>query len=140
MPVLDTSMWVEMQSREIGIPSQILPPGAQIPARNGKLRKVIMYRFYRKDIASKTPFNMRSAGPIRDKVRQTSQEFIRRFRNTSRQLPVHHIEEVTSEFCQDLKIGGFTSQFIAILLRSATIGYARMVKADIEGEVSLNRP
>ena len=105
MPVLDTSMWVELQSREMGIPSQIMPPGTQIPARNGKLKRVVMYRFYRKEIASKTPFNMRSAGPVKDKVQQTSQEYIRRFRNTSRQLPISHIEEVIEEFSQDLKRG-----------------------------------
>ena len=132
MPVLDTSMWVELQSRELGIPSQILPPGTQIPARNGKLKRVVMYRFYRKEIASKTSFNMRSAGPVKDKVQQTSQEYLRRFRNTSRQLPDHHIEEVMSEIHKDLKRGGFTSQFIANSLRSATTGYMRMVKADLD--------
>ena len=78
MPVLDTTMWVDQQEREFRIPKEIVPQGMHLPIKNGRLKQVIMYIFYRKSIANKTPFNMRSAGPVRDKVAQVSQEFLRR--------------------------------------------------------------
>ena len=98
MPVLDTSMWVDWQTRELGIPEEIIPSDIKLPVKSGQLKKVVMYRFYRKTIANKTPFNSRSAGPLKDKIQQVSQEFVRRFRNTSRQLPVDHIHEVNTDF------------------------------------------
>ena len=68
MPVLDTSMWVDWQTRELGIPEEIIPSDIKLPVKSGQLKKVVMYRFYRKTIANKTPFNSRSAGPLKDKI------------------------------------------------------------------------
>ena len=123
-------------------PSQrVWGPQSDCPTRRPtQLKEVIHYKFYRKDIANKTPFTSRSAGPQKDKIQQVSQEFIRRFRNTSRQLQVNHINEVISNFCQDLKRGGFDHTFISTSLRAATAGYLKMVRADLKGEIPMNRP
>ena len=40
----------------------------------------------------------------------------------------------------DLKRGGFDVPFIQTSLRSAVIGWSKMVKADIKGETPINRP
>ena len=85
---------------------------SNIPDKFGQLKTVLLYKFCRKEIASKTPFNAMSASPIKDKIQQISQELIRRFRNTSRELEVSHIEQVTTEFCADLKRGGFDDSTI----------------------------
>merc|ERR1711954_359504 len=126
MPVLDMTMWIQTQSRQVGIPEEIRPPDTEIPDRVGQLVKVIMYKFYRKDIANKVPFNARSAGPIKDKIQQVSQDFLRRFRNTSRMLPTSHINQVMEEFCVDLKRGGFHAPLIQTSLRSAIVGWSKM--------------
>ena len=104
------------------------------------MKQVILYKFYRKEISNKTPFNARSAAPIKDKIQQVSQEFLRRYRNTSRLLHPHHINRIQSDFCQDLKRGGFDHKFITTSLRAATIGYIKMVRADLKGEIPMNRP
>ena len=109
MPVLDTTMWIQTQARQIGVPAEIRPPDTEIPDRIGQLKQVIVYKFYRKDIANKIPFNVKSACPMKDKIQQVSQEFIRRFRNTSMMLPTSQINQVIEDFCVDLKRGGLMS-------------------------------
>ena len=87
MPVLDTQVWVGTQIREWSLPKCLIPDGVELPTKHGPLKQIILYQFYRKAIANHTPFNSRAAYPERDRISTISQDFIRRFKNTSRELP-----------------------------------------------------
>ena len=75
----------------------------------------------------------RTALPEGCKISSASQEFIRRYKYTSRLLPPKEIEKVISDYASDLKRGGFTSDWIANALNSATTGYLRMVDNENQG-------
>ena len=140
MPALDTQVWVGTQIREWSLPKCLIPDGVELPTKHGPLKQIILYQFYRKAIANRTPFNSRAAYPERDKISTISQEFIRRFKNTSRELPKSVLESVVKEFCQDLMRGGFTNKFISTCLQAAAKGYTNMLKLDITGQQPVNRP
>ena len=110
------------------------------PCKHGVLQRIILYKLYRKLIANRIPFNSRAAYPQKDRIQMISQEFIRRFKNTSRELPKFHIEEIVREFCQDLQRGGFNNKFISTCLESASKGYMKMVRLELEGTQPVNRP
>ena len=77
MPVLDTQVWVGTQARQYGAPKEIMPNEVKLPIRIGKMQQVISYKFERKEISNKIPFNAKSAAPIKDKIQQISQEFVK---------------------------------------------------------------
>ena len=133
-------IWIGRQNRSLGVPSSILEPGTTLPELTGHLSNIIMYKFYRKPMATRTPLHHRSAVPEKDKVQTAVNEIIRRFKNTSRSLEVTHIEEVISEYCNDLQRGGFSPKWTKTVLEAAAKGYARMVTAEMKDGSPINRP
>ena len=67
-------------------------------------------------------------------------EFHRRYRNNSRDLPAQDLEEVVKRYVQDLKRGGFRDTWIKNALQAASVGYGRLIKAETEGGRKINRP
>ena len=63
MPVLDTQLWVGMPNRTWDIPQDIFPDQNTLPINPNDLKPVILYSFYKKEIATKTPMNSRTAVP-----------------------------------------------------------------------------
>ena len=53
----------------------------------GKVRKVVLHSFYRKAMAKKTLVSRRIASPDKLLVTTVSYEFMRRYKNMSRDLP-----------------------------------------------------
>ena len=117
MAVLDTQMWVGLPAREWGVPNQILPEEEQKPERAGALKPLILFKFYRKEVSNKMPMNARSAAPDKQQIQTATQEFIRRYKNTSRSLPKSHIEEILADYACDLQRGGFTTSWILESMR-----------------------
>ena len=140
MLVLDTQMWVGLPSREWGVPKEILDEGTQLPIKSDVLKPIVLYKFYRKSISNPTPMNSRTAAPKKQQVQTATQEFIRRLKLTSRRLPTHHIEEILAEYSCDLKRGGYTSAWVKESMKSALIGYSRMVRNELQGICPVNRP
>ena len=50
--------------------------------------------FYRKPMARDTPMNVRSAFPNKQKIQTASNEFLRRYRNTSREVPQEALNSI----------------------------------------------
>ena len=91
-------------------------------------------------MATKTPLLQRTALPENIKVATVSNEVIRRFKNTSRDLPSHVIEEIISDYMSDLLRGGFNKTWIANSVYAGVVGYSRMVEAELNGTGYINRP
>ena len=53
MPVLDTEMWIQTEQRDQGIPEQIMPKAEQ-KVKLGTLKKVVVYKFFKKPMADTT--------------------------------------------------------------------------------------
>ena len=57
-------------------------------------------------MAKTTPTHSRSATPMKDQIQTATNEYLRWMRNTSRELPEAHLEEVLHDYSCDLRIGG----------------------------------
>ena len=62
-----------------------------IPIKTGAPKRIILYEFFKKPMSNKTPMLERSAAPNKDKLQTAVNEFIWRFKNTSRELPKESI-------------------------------------------------
>ena len=69
MPVLDTEMWIQTEQRDQGIPEQILPKYKQ-NVKPGQLKKVVVYKFFKKPMADTTPNLSRNAAPVSQRISQ----------------------------------------------------------------------
>ena len=76
MPVLDTQIWVGKESREVGIPKEIMKEELNT-MKNGKLKDVILFSFFKKPMANPVPNRQISASPDGQKFATISQEIIR---------------------------------------------------------------
>ena len=141
MPVLDTQMWMDFPQRQWGVPKAVLwEEGTELPIKTGALKKIILYEFYRKPMSNRTSMLERSAMPNKDQIQTCVNEYMRRFKNTSRELPEEQMEEVIKEYSNDLKRGGFSKNWIKEALKSSMVGYGRMVRDEIKGIGKINRP
>ena len=91
MAVLDTQMWVGKEERRVGIPEKILKPEEDF-VKTSELKEVILYSFYKKEVANRIPNLANSAAPEGQKIATATKEVIRRLKNTSRDLPPEDIE------------------------------------------------
>ena len=87
-----------------------------------------------------TPIMAQTALPEGVKRATVSQEVIRRMKNTSRELPPHHIEKIIEEYMSDLKRGGFTKTWILDTTEAGVKGYIKMAELELKGEGYINRP
>ena len=89
MPVLDLQVWIGFHNKEFGIPKELLP---NQPLNSPHIpKKVVLYQFYGKPMTRKSTLYANSALPDRVKLSTASQEFVRRFKNTSRDLEPTYI-------------------------------------------------
>ena len=106
MPVLDTTVWLQRENRSMGVPREIL--GESDPPDNlGRLRVVLITRFYQKPMACRVPNLAKNALPEQQKVTNVTSEVIRRLKTTSRDLLMEVIEEVLSTYMGELEAGGY---------------------------------
>ena len=91
-------------------------------------------------MAKQTPMHQRSACPEKDRVTTVVNEFMRRMKNTSRDLPRNHLEETLRTYAKDLRRGGFQTDWIKNALDAASKGYSRILKAECQGAGRINRP
>ena len=134
-------MGIGLEARECGLPEGM--PGLdklKLPTKIDSLKRIIFYKFYRKPVATKPPMNARSAQPQQMKMQTATDEFLRRLKTTSRELPPTTIDQVLTEYASDLKRGGHQKDWVKEALRNALAGYAKMVKNELQGICPINRP
>ena len=125
MPVLDTEMWLGVEHERTGIPEDALEAGDALEAKAGPPQTVILYNFYKKKIANRIPSLEASASPMGQKIATTSQEIIRRLKNSSLDLPPEETEENLKRYMDELKAGGFSEEFRIKVLDAAMKGFLK---------------
>ena len=138
MPVLDTSMWVGLEERAVGIPEPYLEEGIHL--KTGKMHKIVLHKFYQKPMTNLLTNLESNPVPEKQKVTTTTQEIIRRLKNTSRDLPVSVIEDVLLRYMEELKVSGHSQGWRETVLEAGMKGYMRMWQKERKGEGRLNRP
>ena len=138
MPMLDTAMMMATESREKGVPREINPSNECI-SKQGSLKTIIMYTFYKKPMASRYA-NLKTPGlPEGSKFNTAVEEVMRRFKNCSRELPINHINGVIKDYMGETSIGGYSLAWRQKVLGAARKGYCRIWKFKIDGKGSVNR-
>ena len=99
MPVFDTKIFMGEEQRESWIQQRIIR-GMEIPIRIGQLKRVILFTFFKKPMAREVTMLRRSAMPSNIVNATVASEFLRRMKNTSRDLTPNRIEEVLSKYCK----------------------------------------
>ena len=141
MPCLDAELWIGKEQRTQGVPTGILEESKTKPTcKTGALKNVILYSFYRKPMAKKIPLSRRTAAPEKTLVTTASNEFMRRFKNVSRDLPTTEIDDIVSCYAGDLMRGGFERRWVVNVLKAAATGYSRKVAENNGGGAPINRP
>ena len=98
-----------------------------------------MYSFYRKSVSNEVPLSRRNAAPERTMITTATNEYMRRFRNVSRDLPPEEVNQVIKQYSTDLLKGGFSRAWVINTLRAATVGYERKLATQNSGGTRNNR-
>ena len=77
-------------------------------------------------MANKCGNLVKSAHPQSSKRKTCVQECLRRFKNTSRELPLSHIQDVIRDYMTELGHGGYSLQWRKEVLQDAVKGYTRI--------------
>ena len=95
MLVLDIQIWMDKETREVGIPGDMLRNKDLVTTKTGSLKKVIVH------MVQRVSNLYRSASPENQKVATVTQEIIRRLKTTSRDLPPEVVESVERRYIDD---------------------------------------
>ena len=131
MPCLDLEVWMDTEQREEGVPKQLLEQNPL--CKTGKLKRIILYSFYRKPMSNDTPLSRRNAAPEKVLITTAGNEYLRRLKNVSRDLPTPEVEKITAEYSTDLMRGCFSKEWVKATLKAAATGYMRKVTAQNKG-------
>ena len=101
--------------------------------------QLIMYQFYRKDMASRLLMMSRSAMPHKMKINVLTQEAIRILRNCSGKMKWKEVANILTDFCVRMKISGYSERHRLNIIMSALKGWARQKEADRSGAKPMYR-
>ena len=132
MPVLDTQIWVGEESRIKTIP-EVMGERKEI-LKTGRLKKIILFEFYKKSMANKCPNLYKSGIPDGSKRATASNEILRRLKNTSRELEDDTITSILKEYMSELALGGYPEIWRVEILRAAITGYKRLWNLEASGK------
>ena len=76
-------------------------------------------------MANRIPLHSRAAVPEKDRIQTVTNEFIRRYENTSRNLPVQVMKAIIEEYARDLRRGVFQSPGSADALKQLALATER---------------
>ena len=102
MAVLDTEMWLGLESMSPGVPEAV---SDKKPVRPGEAKKIILYSFYKKPMANRLANLESNAIPEGQKISTATNEIIRRYKNTSRSLGTEVIEGILKDYMDELSAG-----------------------------------
>ena len=80
-------------------------------------------------MSSRIPMHSRRAMPSKQQI---TTEYLRRRKNTSREINKFLLEEILKEYSDDFERDGFHPNWIGICLNSASKGYGRMIASEIK--------
>merc|ERR1711954_579420 len=102
-------------------------------------RQTILFRFYKKPMATPYTILRRSAIPENTKVATMSAEISRRLKRTSTLLSKEDNKVIIREFVDSLLAMGYPTEWIRKVLEGAMKGYMRVLKLVQEGKLTRNR-
>ena len=82
-----------------------MDPDAPQETMIGGLKRIIMFSFFKKSMASRTNNLNRAGLPESTKISTAVNEIHRRLKNTSRELQTNEIESVLKEYMTELRWG-----------------------------------
>ena len=94
-----------------------------IQLKYGNLKKVILRSFFKKSLANKASNRAKSAMSDQMKAAMKSAEIQRRCRNCSRDLPPDELDNILTEYMDELKAGGHISKWKRMILETGINGY-----------------
>ena len=86
----------------MGIPKEILGD-YPIPCNPGRLKRIVLTKFYRKPMARNVSMLKRSFMPIGAVNATISVKILRRLKNISRELPVEVAETIVKQYLRELR-------------------------------------
>ena len=139
LPTLDFELW--MKEEEVTMSSKTEEPLDQPEdVQTDKVKvKLVKYNFFEKSMGSKVTMLETSASSWQSKVSSLTQEVTRRLINTSEDLVDEKIKAIDN-FCNKLKMSGYTRQQRWEILKSGTRKYNKMVREEKIGKRRVNRP
>ena len=99
----------------------------------------ILYKFYKKPIASKKVILANSALPFNVKKASLTEGAIRRLRYTDRSLPWSVVTEILSEYSNEMRLSGYEHSFRAEVIQAGIKGFRRQAARSDAGGVPLFR-
>ena len=88
----------------------------------------ILYRFYKKPMASRCQMLQRSAITEKAKVSTAVSEYRRRWKNTSRLLPATEYERITADYSDELAGMGYSEPWREEAIRSCLTWYEKIIQ------------
>ena len=139
MPVLDTQLWIGIEARESTTPSYMEPNAPKITQQD-TLKKVILYKFFKKPMASRTNNLFRGGIALGSKIATGTQEIIRQLKNTSREIEHEQITTILMDYMQKLREGGYPQNIRGEILLVGIKRYSKMWTLQCENQGFINRP
>ena len=142
MAVLDTLCWMGVEEREEGTITEFIPENLRHhhKIKTRALKKVILFSFYKKPMANQCSNRAKSGMPENMRNAMTSAEIQRRLRNTSTDLPRSYLEETLRNYMDELKAGGYPTQWRKTTLEAGVKGFMKVWAKEKEGSGKINRP
>ena len=100
----------------------------------------ILYKFYKKPMASPLVMMKDSALPENIKRSSLIQEVVRRLRNTKRSLPWDLKAEILSEFSNSMKLSGYPENYRQNIIKSGIEAFEKICDESDTGGTPLYRP
>ena len=133
--VLDTTVWYgDKRSKEKWFHGDGVVPGGE-----GDQGRCIQYLFYQKSMTNKLGILKRSAISEGTKVSTACAEVMRRLKNTSMFASREQVEEVLTEYMDNLIGMGYDEDWRTKVLSSSIKGYRRILGQVREGKTQRNR-
>ena len=117
IPGLDTQVWVGKPTCEGRWYNDDRSPGRTVEEHQRKT--TVLYRFYKKPMASKLGILGRSAVPEGTKVSTAVSEVRRRWKNTSWMTSKKTVEDITLEYMDELAGNGYSVQWRRNIIKAA---------------------
>ena len=142
VPCLDSQLWFGTLNRQAPWFSHQktgeVVPGSGKPEGPESYRGV-GYRFYKKKVSNPITILQCSAMPESVKRATFSSEVLRRLKTTHTNLEKEKVEDILLTFSDELNAMGYSEEWVRDTLKSAMVGYMRILHRDLEGEGPRNR-
>ena len=124
---LDSQLWVGEPSADGKWYNSPFSPGLEPANSVNGVGFTVLYKFYKKPMATKQGILFRSAMPEQIKICTAVEEIKRRWKNTSEYVSSRTYFEITTDYMDELGGSGYNGNFRWNVLNSAIVGYERVL-------------